>query len=464
MSEGKTHLGVVIVGTVDAGKSTTTGHLLFELGGISDRELAKLKEEAETIGKGSFAFAFYMDKNKEERARGVTIQCATKEFFTDNYHYTIIDAPGHKDFIKNMISGASQADVALIMVPADAGGFEASIQKENRKKGVLEGQSKAHARLCKLLGIEQVIVGVNKMDAPSVNWSQERYEEIKSEMSRVLDGIGYKSSRIPFVPFSGWTGANLIKPTEEMPWWKGFDIKLKKSQVSGVTLLDALNNYVQSPKRKVDQPMRCSVTGQFQIKGVGTIVTGNVLSGTLKVGDQVRFSPSGAIGKVFTIEMHHKNVEQAIHGDNIGMSIKGLTKQNMCKVGDIMFRENEPMGITQTFRAGVYVQNHPGKLHAAGENGKGGFTPSCHVRTGRTASQMIKIHWKRGKKSTGGTKVEDPQFIEAGDEAEVTFRCVQPFCCGPYSQVRSLGRVAFMDSNSLVMLGKIISVEEKPLE
>jgi elongation factor 1-alpha len=363
-----------------------------------------------------------------------------------------------------MISGASQADVALIMVPANKGGFEASIQKENRKQGIFEGQSKAHARLCKLLGIDQVIVGINKMDDPSVNWSQERYEEIKAEMSHILDGIGYKPSRTPFVPLSGWTGDNLIKASDKMPWWKGFDLKLKKKQVSGVTLLDALNNYVQPPKRKLEVPMRCAVTGQFQIKGVGTIVTGNILAGVLKVGDTVRFTPSGAKGKIFTIEMHHKNVEQAIHGDNIGMSVKGLTKLNMCKVGDIMFKECDNLGITKTFRASIFVQNHPGQLKCAGENGLGGFTPSCHVRTGRTAAQMLKIHWKKGRKSTGGQKVSDPKFIQANDEAEATFRCVQPFYCGPYSAVKSLGRVAFMDAKSLVMLGKVISTEEVPLE
>jgi translation elongation factor EF-1alpha len=151
-------------GHVDSGKSTTTGRLLFELGGIPERELEKLKEEAAALGKQSFAFAFYMDRQKEERERGVTISCTTKEFFTDRWHYTIIDAPGHRDFIKNMISGAAQADVCLLMVPAD-GNFTTAIQKGDHKAAEIQGQTRQHARLINLLGVKQLICGVNKMDS-----------------------------------------------------------------------------------------------------------------------------------------------------------------------------------------------------------------------------------------------------------------------------------------------------------
>jgi elongation factor 1-alpha len=229
-SKEKKHLGLVIVGHVDAGKSTTTGHLLFELGGLSDRELTKLKAEADAVGKGSFAFAFYMDKSKDERARGVTISCTTKEFFTEKYHYTIIDAPGHRDFIKNMISGASQADVALLMVPSNKGGFETSIQKGNHKKSEIQGQTRQHARLLHLLGVEQVIVGVNKMDDKSVNYSKDRFIEIKEEVSKMLSKIGFKVKKIPFIPMSGFKGDNLTKPSENMKWYKGFEVKIKKRQ------------------------------------------------------------------------------------------------------------------------------------------------------------------------------------------------------------------------------------------
>lgn len=264
-TKGKKHVGIVIVGHVDAGKSTTTGRLLFELGGINQRDLDKLKKEAQELGKESFMFAFFMDKSKDERARGVTIACTTKEFFTDNFHYTIIDAPGHRfnlspplsvsacpsttenvfvflrksanlgnfflfsltvtlavvccvnsDFIKNMISGASQADVALLMVPANKGGFETSIAKGNHKKGQVQGQTRQHARLCHLLGIEQLIVGINKMDAPSVNYAKGRFDEIKAEVDKMLTKIGYKTKKIPFIPLSGFKGDNLIEKSPNM--------------------------------------------------------------------------------------------------------------------------------------------------------------------------------------------------------------------------------------------------------
>merc|ERR1719407_290051 len=245
MAEGKTHLSLVVCGHVDAGKSTTTGHLLFELGGISEREMEKLKEKAAQLGKSSFSFAFYLDTQKDERERGVTISCTTKEFFTDKYHYTIIDAPGHRDFIKNMISGASQADVALLMVPANKGGFETSIQKGNHKKSEVQGQTRQHARLLHLLGVEQIIVGVNKMDDKSVNFSEERYKEITDEVTKMLSKIGFKIKKIPFIPMSGFKGDNFTKRSSNMNWYKGFEVKVKKDKVKGYTLLDALNSVVQ---------------------------------------------------------------------------------------------------------------------------------------------------------------------------------------------------------------------------
>merc|ERR1712093_59939 len=205
-SKGKQHVSIVICGHVDAGKSTTTGNLIFSLGGINEREMEKLKKEAEALGKSSFAFAFYMDRQKDERERGVTISCTTKEFFTKNYHYTIIDAPGHRDFIKNMISGASQADVALLMVPANKGGFETSIQKGNHKKNEVQGQTRQHAHLLHLLGVDQIIVGINKMDDKSVNYSKDRFMEIKEEISKMLMKTGFKMKRIPFIPMSGFKG------------------------------------------------------------------------------------------------------------------------------------------------------------------------------------------------------------------------------------------------------------------
>ncbi|KAJ9458038.1 Elongation factor 1-alpha [Diplonema papillatum] len=268
-TDGKAHLSIVICGHVDSGKSTTTGRLLFELGGIPEREMEKLRQEAERLGKQSFAFAFYMDRQKEERERGVTIACTTKEFFTEKWHYTVIDAPGHRDFIKNMITGASQADVALLMIPAD-GNFVSAIARGNHKAGEIQGQTRQHSRLINLLGVKQLIVGVNKMDCDVAQYKEERYNEIKEEMKSMMIKTGWKKDFIeqcvPIVPISGWIGDNLLKKSEKMAWWKGADIIVGKDEKLHVdTLLDALNNMVRLPERKNDAPMRMPVSGVYKV-------------------------------------------------------------------------------------------------------------------------------------------------------------------------------------------------------
>merc|ERR1712070_693726 len=248
MSEGKPHLSIVICGHVDSGKSTTTGRLLFDLGGIDEREMEKLKALAEELGKDSFAFAFFMDRQKEERERGVTIACTTKEFFTDKWHYTIIDAPGHRDFIKNMISGAAQADVALLMVPAD-GNFTTAIQKGNHKLGLVQGQTRQHARLLNLLGVKQILVGINKMDCDVAKYSEARYTEIKDEMINTMSKVGWKkdflTKSVPFLPISGWMGDNLTEKSTNMAWWKGADIENEAGEKIHIdTLKDCLNDFI----------------------------------------------------------------------------------------------------------------------------------------------------------------------------------------------------------------------------
>jgi elongation factor 1-alpha len=473
MAEGKTHLGIVIVGHVDAGKSTTTGRLLFELGGMNERDLEKLRKEAKELGKESFLFAFFMDKTADERRRGVTIVCTTREFFTEKYHYTIIDAPGHRDFIKNMISGASQADVALLMVPANKGGFETSIAKGNHKKGEIQGQTRQHARLCHLLGIEQLVVGVNKMDEKSVSWSEERFNEIKSEVEKMLTKIGYKTKKIPFIPMSGWEGENLSKKSDKCPWYKGFEVKIKKEKVKGYTLIDALDKVVQPPKRPTGKPLRMPVSGVYKIQGVGDVITGRIEQGTIKPNTEVIFYPTYVKGKVFSIEMHHKSVAQAGPGDNVGLNIKGLVKENMPHVGDVLCindpaQDPEPPRPAELFTALVFVQDHPGQLKAAkkekGKKGeeewKGGFTPSIHIRTAKAPCQMVEIKWKMGK-STNNAKVENPPYIEAGDQAEVVFEPKMPLVVQSFDKCKPLGRVAAMDSNSLIMLGKVTDVVYK---
>ena len=450
---GKKHLSLVVCGHIDAGKSTTTGHLLFKLGGISGREMDKLKEKAEQNGKASFDIAYYIDSCKEEQERGVTIQCNTKEFFTDSYHFTIVDAPGHRDYVNNMITGSGQADAALILVPAEKGGFEAAIAKGDRKTGEVEGQTRQHARLLALLGIEQVIVGINKMD--SCDWSEQRFNEIKSEMMGMLKDAGLKPKKCPVIPFSGYHGENLIDKTDKMPWYKGWSANLNKETViTGETVLDALEKYLKPPKRNTEGPLRIPIGQTYNIKGVGAVICGRVEQGIAKVDDKIAITPGGFNDlKLFSMEMHHQKYSEALPGDNVGMTIKGLDKNNMPKSGDMIYRPAEGLiKATKSFVAQVVVQEHPGQL-------KVGFSPIVYCRTAKTACKMTKINWKMGKK-TGGEKVNSPPFIERGESAEVVFEPTKPFIVEAFDKVPGMGRVAIMDSNALVMLGKVISVEQ----
>jgi elongation factor 1-alpha len=461
MSEGKQHVSIVICGHVDAGKSTTTGRLIFELGGIPEREMQKLKDEAEKLGKGSFAFAFYMDRQKEERERGVTIACTTKEFFTETKHYTVIDAPGHRDFIKNMITGASQADVALLMVPSD-GNFTAAIAKGNHKAGEVMGQTRQHAVLINLLGVKQLIVGVNKMDCDVAKYGIERYTEIRDEMVHMLLKVGWKKTfvneSVPIIPISGWMGDNLITKSDKMDWWKGVDVKVDSETVHIDTLKDALEKMVRIPKRPYDKPMRLPLSGVFKIKGVGDVLTGRVEQGKVEPGNEVVFLPThtsstACAGKVFTVEMHHKSVEAAGPGDNVGLNIKGLNKDNMPRVGDVMvLKSDSSVGRVKSFTAQVQVMNHPGEL-------KAGYSPIVFVRTARSACKMTSIDWKIGKE-TGGQKAERPAALKSNEMAQIVMEPMQPFVVDTFKNCEGLGRVAIMEGNSVVMLGKVTKVEK----
>ena len=405
------------------------------------------------------------------------------------------------------MSGMCQADVALLIVPANKGGFETSIAKGNHKKGLIQGQTRQHARLCHLFGIEQIIVCINKMDDKSVNYSQDRYDEIKSEVSKMLTKIGYKTKKIPFIPMSGWKGDNLVKPSTNMAWYKGFSVKIKKEIIEGVTLIDALEKVIKEPKRPNNKQFIMPISGVYKIKGVGDVITGRIEQGTIKSGVNVKFYPSGCSANVVSIEIHHETVGSAQSGDNVGINIKRSTSDNRPKVGDVMTMDhnNNRMDLVVTgflrqnflkcyeyldptalikiisdllgdifslkkakeFTALVFVQDHPGSLLCGRQDKdlktgklvyKGGFTPSIHVRTARAPCQMIKINWKSGKR-TGNQKVEDVPYIEAGDQAEVVFKPKLPLMVKPFDECKPLGRIAAMDSNSLIMLGKVINVE-----
>jgi len=458
----KDHMSIVICGHVDSGKSTTTGRLLFELGGIPEREMEKLKAEAERLGKSSFAFAFYMDRQKEERERGVTISCTTKEFFTSKWHYTIIDAPGHRDFIKNMISGAAQADVCMLMVPCD-GNFTTAIQKGNHKAGEVQGQSRQHARLINLLGVKQLIIGCNKMDTDVAGYKKERYDEVGGEMKNMLIKVGWKKDfveqSVPVLPISGWMGDNLNKQSENMKWWTGQDIKVDGKDLHINTLYDCLNDMCSPPGRNETAAMRMPLSGIYKIKGVGDVLAGRVEQGLVKPNEEVVFMPThtpanACSGKVFTIEMHHTRHEVAKPGDNVGLNIKGLDKQNMPRVGDVMiYKKDTTLAQTGEFDAQIQTLDIPGEI-------KLGYSPIGFVRCGRAACRATAFKFKVGKE-TAGKKLESPHSLKSNEMAQVSFQPQQPMVVDSFKNCEGLSRIAFLDGNTAVMLGKVVSVIAK---
>lgn len=455
----KQHISTVICGHVDSGKSSLTGFLLTKLGIVDERKLANLKAEAEKQGKSSFFYAYVTDTSKAERERGITIQCATREFFTDRYHYTIVDAPGHRDFIRSMVSGSSTCEMGVLMVPADDG-FATAVRKENRKNNEVEGQSRQHALLLNLLGIKQLVICINKMD--TVDYKQERFEEVKAEMLNMLARIGWPKAflktNVAIIPTAGFHGDNIVDKSDKMPWWNGVDVKNMNGETVHVdTLVDAFDKYACIPPRKPDAPLRIPVGGVHSIKGVGDVITGRVEQGTVKPGQSVKFIPSdGAVpcrGKVFSVEMHHKSVPAACPGDNVGLNIKGLDKKFRPKAGDVIVLENDTsIPKINSFTAQIQVLNHPGEL-------KVGYTPVGLVRTARSAIRMTAINWKKGK-STNGTKVESPATLVQGDMAEVVFAPgpSTPMVVEPFTSCDGLGRLAVLEGHSVVMLGRIMAV------
>nr|BAN37717.1 elongation factor 1-alpha 1 [Entamoeba histolytica] len=428
MPKEKTHINIVVIGHVDSGKSTTTGHLIYKCGGIDQRTIEKFEKESAEMGKGSFKYAWVLDNLKAERERGITIDISLWKFETSKYYFTIIDAPGHRDFIKNMITGTSQADVAILIVAAGTGEFEAGISKN--------GQTREHILLSYTLGVKQMIVGVNKMDA--IQYKQERYEEIKKEISAFLKKTGYNPDKIPFVPISGFQGDNMIEPSTNMPWYKG------------PTLIGALDS-VTPPERPVDKPLRLPLQDVYKISGIGTVPVGRVETGILKPGTIVQFAPSGVSSECKSIEMHHTALAQAIPGDNVGFNVRNLTVKDIKRGNVASDAKNQPAVGCEDFTAQVIVMNHPGQIRK-------GYTPVLDCHTSHIACKfeelLSKIDRRTGKSMEGG----EPEYIKNGDSALVKIVPTKPLCVEEFAKFPPLGRFAVRDMRQTVAVGVVKAV------
>ena len=428
----KIHINIVVIGHVDSGKSTTTGHLIYKCGGIDKRTIEKFEKEAQEMGKSSFKYAWVLDKLKTERERGITIDIALWKFETARYFVTVIDAPGHRDFIKNMITGTSQADCAVLVVASGTGEFEAGISKD--------GQTREHALLAFTLGVKQMIVAVNKMDDKSVNYGQGRYEEIQTEVSNYLKKVGYNPKNVPFIPISGWNGDNMLEKSPNMPWYKGD------------TLLEALDK-VNPPSRPTGLPLRLPLQDVYKIGGIGTVPVGRVETGVLKPGMTVHFAPSNVTTECKSVEMHHESLSEALPGDNVGFNVKNVSVKDIRRGNVASDSKNEPAKETASFNAQVIVLNHPGQIHA-------GYAPVLDCHTAHIACKFAEIQNKMDRRS-GKVLEEGPKMIKNGDAAMVKMVPQKPMCVEPFQAFPPLGRFAVRDMRQTVAVGVIKAVEAK---
>jgi elongation factor 1-alpha len=441
MGKEKTHVNVVVIGHVDSGKSTTTGHLIYKCGGIDKRTIEKFEKEAAELGKGSFKYAWVLDKLKAERERGITIDIALWKFETPKYYVTVIDAPGHRDFIKNMITGTSQADCAILIVASGTGEFEAGISKD--------GQTREHALLAYTLGIRQLIVGINKMD--TCGWSEARYNEIVTEVSNYIKKIGFNPKGVPFVPISGWHGDNMLEESTNMSWFKGWSKESKAGNKSGKTLLEAID-CIEPPSRPTDKPLRLPLQDVYKIGGIGTVPVGRVETGVIKAGMVVTFAPVGLTTEVKSVEMHHEQLAEGVPGDNVGFNVKNVSVKEIRRGYVCSDSKNDPAKETGSFTAQVIILSHPGQISA-------GYAPVLDCHTAHIACKFSELIEKIDRRS--GKKLEDaPKFIKSGDAAIVKMVPTKPMCVESFASYPPLGRFAVRDMRQTVAVGVIKTVEK----
>lgn len=426
MAKEKPHMNLVFIGHVDHGKSTLVGRLLFDSGNVSEAELRKLKELAQSLGKSGFEFAFVMDNLKEERERGVTIDLSHQKFVTDRYEFTIIDAPGHKDFIKNMITGTSQADAAVLVVAAT--------------DGIME-QTKEHLFLCKTLGVKQLIIGINKMDA--VKYSQDKFNAVKKDIETLMKKVGFNPEKIPFLAISGWEGDNVVKKSAHMPWY------------TGKTLVEQMNELVQ-PEKPTGLPLRLPIQDVYNITGIGVVPVGRVETGIMKVGDKVIIVPGregkGVEGEVKSIEMHHEQVQQVEPGDNIGFNVRGIGKKDIAR-GDVLGHVTNPPTIAKEFTAQIIVLNHPTVLTV-------GYTPVFHIHTAQVACTFTELI-RQIDPASGATIKEKPDMLKNGDVAFVKIVPTKPLVIEKKSDIPDLSSFAVRDAGNTVAAGVCIDIVKK---
>jgi len=426
----KPHMNLVVTGHVDNGKSTTVGHLLVDLGVIDQRTIDSFAKESEATGKGdTFKYAWVLDSIKDERDRGITIDLAFQKFETSKFFYTLIDAPGHRDFIKNMITGASEADAAILVVSVKPGETEAATEPG--------GQAREHAFLSRTLGVGQIVVALNKMD--DAGYTESRYKEVKEIVEKMLKMVGYNTSKVNFIPVSAWKGDNLVTKSQNMNWYKG------------PTLAEALDSFTP-PEKPINKPLRIPIQDVYSITGVGTVPVGRVETGTIKSNQKVIVMPAGVSGDVKSIETHHTQMDSAEAGDNIGFNLRGVDKKLIHR-GDMIGNSENPPSVAKEFEAQIIVIHHPTAMAP-------GYTPVLHAHTAQVAATLSEFVAKIDPK-TGGITEEKPKFLKTGDAAIVKIKPVRPLAIETFKEFPEIGRFALRDMGTTIAAGIVKSISEK---
>jgi len=444
MGKEKIHISIVVVGHVDSGKSTTTGHLIYKCGGIDKRTIEKFEKESSEMGKGSFKYAWVLDKLKAERERGITIDIALWKFETNKFYVTIIDAPGHRDFIKNMITGTSQADCAVLIVAAGTGEFEAGISKN--------GQTREHVLLCFTLGVKQLIVAVNKMDSTDPKYSEARFGEITKEVRAYVKKVGYNPEAVAMIPISGFHGDNMLEKSTNMDWWKKQKIDTKGAKFEYETLFDALDG-ITPPTRPLDKALRLPLQDVYKIGGIGTVPVGRVETGIIKPGMVVNFAPNGPTTEVKSVEMHHEALSEAVPGDNVGFNVKNVSVKEVKRGNVCSDSKTDPAKEAASFDAQVIVLNHPGQIQA-------GYAPVLDCHTAHIACKFGELLTKIDRR-TGKSLEDNPKFVKSGDSCMVKMIPSKPMCVESFQEYPPLGRFAVRDMKQTVAVGVIKAVEKK---
>ncbi|PPQ63860.1 hypothetical protein CVT24_009486 [Panaeolus cyanescens] len=428
----KEHLNIVFIGHVDAGKSTMGGNLLYLSGMVDKRTMEKYEKEAKEAGRESWYLSWALDSTPQERSKGKTVEVGRAYFETESRRYTILDAPGHKTFVPSMISGAAQADVAILVISARKGEFETGFEKG--------GQTREHIMLVKTVGVSKVVVVINKMDDSTVQWEKARYDEIKDKLVPFIRGAGFNpKTDVTFLPVSAYTGVNLKEriPKSVCSWW------------DGPSFLEYLD-HMPMVDRKINSPLMMPISEKY--KDMGTIVVGKIESGHLRKGDSLVLMPNRTSVEVAAIFNElEEEVDRALCGDNVRIRIRGVDDEDISP-GFVLTSPKKPIHSVKQFEAQLAILEHKSIICA-------GYSAVMHIHTlAEEVTLTSLLHYF--DKATGRKSKKPPQFAKKGQKIVALIETTAPVCVEKFSDYPQLGRFTLRDEGRTVAIGKITKLIE----